>query len=131
MSLYLLRRLAIFAVTLFGASIVVFGALAILPGDPAQTILGTNSTPQSLRQLREQLGLDRSLPAQYGEWVGGLLRGDPGLTYTSRIPIAPEIASRVEVTAPLVLLGMLIATVLAVPLGVLAALGHRRVWGTA
>jgi peptide/nickel transport system permease protein len=130
MPLYLLRRLGIFLLTLFGASIVVFAALAILPGDPAQTILGINATPDSLHELRAQLGLDRSLPAQYADWIGGLLRGDPGLTYTSRIPIAPEIGQRIEVTGPLVLLGVAIAVVLAVPFGVLAALGHRRAWGT-
>jgi peptide/nickel transport system permease protein len=128
---YLARRLVIFAISLFVASVLVFVVLSVLPGDPAQAMLGTQATPDALHQLRHQLGLDRPLWRQYLDWAEGFVHGDFGVSATTQQPIAPEIRSRVEVTAPLALLSLLLALAVALPLGVLAALRHRKASGTA
>lgn len=125
MALYVLRRLAIFVVSLFIASIFVFLVLSVLPGDPAQVILGLQATPESLSQLRRELGLDAPLWSQYLRWAGGMVRGDFGTSYISRVAIGPEITQRLLVTIPLALLGMTFALLIAVPAGVLAASRHR------
>jgi peptide/nickel transport system permease protein len=130
-TVYLARRLVIFAISLFVASLLVFLALSVLPGDPAQAMLGTDATPEALHQLRHQLGLDRPLYVQYLEWARGFVHGDFGVSATTQQPIAPEIGRRVEVTGPLALLGLLLALAVALPAGVLAALRHRRLSGTA
>lgn len=126
MLVYLARRLGIFVLTLIGASILVFLVLSVLPGDPARSILGTQASPEAVRQLRQELGLDRPLWQRYGAWAYGLLQGDFGTSYISKLPVGSQIASRLAVTGPLVLLSLLIALCAAVPLGVIAALRHRR-----
>lgn len=131
MTVYIARRLVIFAISLFVASILVFVTLSILPGDPAQAMLGTQATPQSLHELRHQLGLDRPLWVQYREWASGFVHGDFGVSAVSELPVEPQITSRLEVTGPLVLFGLLLATIVSLPLGIIAALRHRRVSGTA
>ena len=75
MLLFLLRRAATFAATLLVASLVVFAVLELLPGSPAQVMLGDTATPESIAALEARLGLDRSAAVRYGDWVGGLLRG--------------------------------------------------------
>ncbi len=119
-TVFVARRLVIFAISLFVASILVFVALSILPGDPAQAMLGTQATPQSLHELRHQLGLDRPLWVQYREWASGFVHGDFGVSAVSELPVEPQITSRLEVTGPLVLFGLLLATV-----GLAAARHHR------
>ena len=86
MTVYVARRLVIFAISLFVASILVFVALSVLPGDPAQAMLGTQATPQSLHELRHQLGLDRPLWVQYREWASGFVQGDFGVSAVSELP---------------------------------------------
>jgi peptide/nickel transport system permease protein len=131
MILYTLRRLGIFAVSLVVASILVFVVLSALPGDPAQVLLGTEATPSSLTALRHDLGVDRPLYVQYADWAGGILRGDFGTSYVSKVPIAPQIGERLQVTGPLALLGMAFALLFSLPLGVLAAARHGRRTDTA
>jgi peptide/nickel transport system permease protein len=116
--------------TLAVASVLVFLVLRVLPGDAATVALGVNATPDALAQWRAEHGTDRPLVAQYLDWVGGLLRGDLGVSFVTGRPIAPLVADRVQVTLILVGLGMLLAIVVAVPLGTLAAVTHRSVWGT-
>lgn len=128
---FIARRVAIFAASLLAASIIVFAVMAVLPGDPAEVAAGTDATPEQIAALREEFGLEGSAPERYLEWIGGLLRGDLGETFRGERPIASEIGSRLPVTLPLVALGMVLAIVVALPLGVLAALGHRRLSGTA
>ena len=117
MTFYLARRLVIFAISLFVASVLVFVVLSVLPGDPAQAMLGTQATPEALHQLRHQLGLDRPLYVQYLDWARGFVHGDFGVSATTEQPIAPLIRSELEVTLPLVLLSLLLALVVAVPTG--------------
>ena len=131
MTVYLARRLVIFAISLFVASVLVFVVLSVLPGDPAQAMLGTQATPEALHQLRHQLGLDRPLWRQYVSWAGGFAHGDLGVSAISQAPVGPQIRGQLEVTAPLALLSLLLALAIALPTGVVAALRHRRLSGTA
>jgi peptide/nickel transport system permease protein len=126
---YLARRLATLVATLVAASVAVFCLLAILPGKPAQVILGTQATPESVQQLTKQLGLDKPLSQQYLDWVHGLLTGRYGNSYISQLPIGHQIGQALAVTGPLVLFGLVVGLLVAVPLGVAAALLRRRAAG--
>ncbi len=128
-TLYLLRRLGIFLLSLVVASILAFVLLSLLPGDQAQTMLGVNADPEALAQLREELGTNRPILTQYTDWIGGVIRGDFGLS-RSDASIGSEIVRRLQVTLPLVISGMTLATIIAVPLGTLAAMYNRRLPGT-
>ncbi len=129
MTTYLARRLATLVATLVAASVAVFCLLAILPGKPAQVILGTQATPESVQQLTKQLGLDKPLLQQYLDWVHGLLTGRYGNSYISQLPIGHQIGQALAVTGPLVLFGLVVGLLVAVPLGVAAALLRRRAAG--
>ena len=123
----ILRRLGIFAVTLLGASILIFVVTAALPGDIAQVLLGTDATPERVAELRREFGLDRLLPFRYLEWLGGVLTGNFGVSHLSGQPVLSLIAPRLAVTAWLVVLGIIGALLLALPAGMVAAL-KRRHW---
>jgi peptide/nickel transport system permease protein len=129
--IFVLRRLGIFLVTLLVASIVVFAVLAVLPGDPAEVAAGTQATPEQVAALREEYGLNGSAPQRYARWLGDVVTGDLGQTFVSKRSIASEIGTRLQVTLPLVLMGMVLAVVVALPLGVVAAVGHRKASGAA
>jgi peptide/nickel transport system permease protein len=125
------RRLVIFAISLFVASILVFVVLSVLPGDPAQAMLGTQATPTQLHLLRHRLGLDRPLWVRYREWAGGFAHGDFGVSTVSQTAIGPQIGGRLEVTGPLIAFSLLLALIVSLPMGVVAAVRHRRISGTA
>ena len=124
----LLRALTLLA-SLAVASVLVFAFMAVLPGDPARIALGVNATPDAVARLQHQFGTDRPLPVQYAGWVGGLLTGDMGRSYVSGAPIGPQVSDRLLVTGWLVVTSMVIATLIAVPAGILMAAWHRRVSG--
>lgn len=129
MILRLLRRVTVLLVSLAVSSVIVFGFMAVLPGDPARVALGVNSSEAAVAQLRTEFGLDRALPQQYVGWVHGLLTFDPGRSYISRAPIGPQLADRLQVTLWLVVTAMVLAVVVAVPVGMVMAVRHRRVSG--
>ncbi|MFW6204404.1 MAG: ABC transporter permease [Actinomycetota bacterium] len=131
MLLQLLRRTLVFTLTLVLASIAVFAFMVVLPGDPARVALGIQATEEALAATRAEFGLDRPLVVQYLDWVGGLLRGDFGVSYVTRARIGPLVSDRLQVTAWLVGAGMLVALVVALPLGILSAMRHRQVSGMA
>ena len=126
MLLFLLRRTATFAATLLVASLVVFAALELLPGNPAQVMLGDTATPESIAALEAKLGLDRPAWSRYATWAGGLLRGESGLSYAYDTPTFELIAERLQVSVPLALLAMTLTVVVAIALGVYAASRHNR-----
>ena len=126
MALAVVRRLAVFLVSLVAASVLVFVVMAVLPGDPAEVALGVSATPESLAATRAAFGTDRPLVLQYADWAGGLLRGDFGDSYVTRAPIGPQILDPLLVTLWLVTTATLLALALAVPAGVLAAARHDR-----
>lgn len=125
----LVRRAAIFLLTAFVASIVVFALLSILPGDVARAMLGVQATPETVAALRRELGLDRPAPIRYLEWISGLLRGDLGVSYVTRQPIAPEVSDHLQVSLILIVAAMIIAVAVALPVGVLAAYRQGRLDG--
>ena len=129
MTARVLRRVAIFVVSVLVASIVVFLFMAVLPGDPAQVALGVNATPELLAKTRAEFGIDRPLVTQYFDWIGGVLHGDFGSSYVTRDSIGPQLLDRLGVTLWLVGAGMLVALVIAVPAGTFAAVKHRKAAG--
>ena len=123
---YLTQKLTTLALLLFLVSITVFSVLFVLPGDPAQIILGVNATPESLATLRADLGLDKSFIGQYGDWVGHLLTGQSQPSIHYKMPVAELIASRLTVTGPMALLAMLFAVAISLPFGIYAARNQNR-----
>ncbi len=121
MAVLLVRRLATTLLTLWAATVVVFVVLELLPGDPASVILGTGARADTLAALRAQLGLDRPPLERYFVWVGGLVRGELGASYTYGVPVAQLIAERSVVSLPLALLAIVLSTAIAIPVGVFAA----------
>ncbi len=126
MTAYVLKRLLIGAATLLAASIVVFAVLEVLPGDPAQLMLGTTSTPDAVAALREQLGLDQPVLWRYLNWLGGLLTLDFGRSYTYSVPVIDLIAERIGVSLPLALISLFLSTAIAIPVGLFAAARRGR-----
>jgi peptide/nickel transport system permease protein len=112
--------------TLFFVSALVFVVVRVLPGDPAALIMGTEGSPEAAARLREAMGLNRPLPVQYVEWLGGALRGDLGRSIQYDLPVGQLIVSRLPVTLPLALLAAVFMVAAAVPLGIYAATHHRR-----
>ena len=103
---YLIKKLITLLILLFLVSITVFAVLFVLPGDPAQIILGINATPQSLTNLRAELGLDKSFMDQYAHWIGSLLLGRSQQSIHYKMPVYELIRDSLAVTGPLALLAM-------------------------
>lgn len=118
---FLLRRIAAVLPVLLVVSLVVFLILRLAPGDPAAVIAGNSATNEDIAQIRTQLGLDRSIPVQYGIWIGRVLQGDLGFSYYLNKPVTELIAQRIEPTLALALGTVVLAVLIAVPLGTLAA----------
>ena len=117
-------------VTLLVASLLIFLLLEILPGDPAAVILGVGAQEDTLRALRAELGLDLPAPVRYLNWLGEVLKGNLGRSYTYDTPVQELLLNRVELSLPLALLAILLSTGIAIPLGVFAASRHRKVADT-
>jgi ABC-type dipeptide/oligopeptide/nickel transport system permease component/ABC-type transport system substrate-binding protein len=118
---HLIGRGASLTATLIAASIVIFVLVSVLPGDPAAYMMGLNASAGAIAQLRSEYGLDAPAWQQYLHWIGGLLHGDLGLSYTYRVPVADLVAERLAVSLPLALLALALAIALAVPTALAAA----------
>ena len=127
---YTLTRFALLLLGLLVASVLIFLSLRVLPGDVAQLIAGTGGSADQIEDIRDRLGLDRPLPQQYLEWIGGLFRGDLGTSLLTGSSVVDEMSQKAEVTVPLGILSLLIAVVISVPLGVLSAMRRGRAAGT-
>ncbi len=123
---FLLRRILILLATLIAASVVVFVVLQVLPGDPAALMLGTGARSDTLAALRHQLGLDAPMWLQYLRWIGGLLRGQFGTSYTYSVPVSELIRARAMLSLPLAVIAIVLSTAIAIPVGVLAAARRGR-----
>lgn len=108
--------------TVLVAAIIVFLMLDLLPGDPAQFILGANATPEAIEALRQQLGLDPSPFARFFRWLGGMVTGDFGLSTAQGLPAGQMIAGGLGVTLPLMILSALLSALIGIPLGIIAGL---------
>ena len=118
---FVARRLALTIPVLLGVATLVFALIHLVPGDPAQAMLGDAAPQEDVDALRRQLGLDRPLLVQYGEFLAGLVRGDLGTSLRSGMPVTAQIAERLPATFELALAAMLVALCLALPLGIAAA----------
>ena len=118
---YILKRLGIGVVTLFFASVIVFAVLEIVPGDPAQLMLGLNATEETLNALREQMGLNAPLLVRYFTWITGLVQGELGTSYTYSVPVSELVSERIAVSLPLAVIALVLSTVIAIPVGIYAA----------
>lgn len=127
MTAYLLKRIFILILTLLLVSMAIFVVLMVIPGDPAQIILGVHATPETLQKLRHQLGLDRPLILQYLSYMGNLVMGDLGRSITYDVSIASLIFSRLQVTVPLAIFSLILAIVLSIPLGIYSSLHRNQV----
>jgi ABC-type dipeptide/oligopeptide/nickel transport system permease component len=122
---YIVRRLLLLVPLLVGASVVVFLTMRLIPGDPARLALGPEATEDQVELMRRQWGLDQPLPVQYVVWLGHALQGDFGRSTVSRVPVSQEISLRLPATLRLAGLSILIASVLGLGFGVLAAVRHN------
>jgi peptide/nickel transport system permease protein len=118
---FLVRRLLLTIPVLLGVATLVFSLIHLVPGDPAQAMLGDGAAPQDIAELRANLGLDRSLPAQYVSFLRRAVTGDLGTSFRTGQPVTLMIAERVPATAELAFAAMAVAVLLAIPLGVIAA----------
>ena len=120
---YIIRRLLLMVLTLFGVSIAIFLLLRIVPGNIADILFDSAGLidPAEKQKIIADLGLDKSLPVQYAQWIGGLLQGDLGFSYVSEKPVIDEILPRIPITARLAGLALLFSVMMGVPLGVISA----------
>lgn len=118
---YLIRRLLLTIPVLLGVATLVFSLIHFIPGDPAQAMLGEGAAPEDVAQLRARLGLDKPLLVQYGAFLQGLVRGDLGVSLRNDQPVLQQILERMPATAELALASMAVAVLIALPLGIIAA----------
>ncbi|SIR70203.1 ABC transporter permease [Microbacterium sp. RURRCA19A] len=128
---YTLTRLGLLVLGLAVSSVLIFASLRVLPGDVALLIGGTQATPEQVDALREKLGLTLPLWQQYGDWIGGVLRGDLGTSLITGVSVGTELADKSQVTVPLAVMSLTVALVVGLPFGVLSALRRGRTDGTA
>ena len=129
MTVYILRRLGFLVVSLALAMVVIFLLLRLLPGDPANALLGVGATDAQVEAAREQVGSNLPLGEQFLTFVGQLATFNFGTSFISNLAVGPEIAARLVVTLPLTLLSFVLAVILAVPLGIVAATRSHRWYG--
>jgi ABC-type dipeptide/oligopeptide/nickel transport system permease component len=127
MTRYLARRLLLTIPVLLGVITLVFSLIHLVPGDPAQSMLGEGATQADIDRLRHQLGLDAPLSSQYLAYLRGIAHGDLGRSFRTGAPVVSQLAERIPATAQLASAAMVVAVCLAVPLGLLAAV-RRGTW---
>jgi peptide/nickel transport system permease protein len=118
---FIARRLLLTIPVLLGVATLVFSLIHLVPGDPVQAMLGDSATPQDVADVRARLGLDKPLPVQYGKFLSNVSRGDLGMSLRTNQPVTAAIAERMPATFELALAAMAVATAVALPLGIVAA----------
>jgi peptide/nickel transport system permease protein len=119
---YIIQRLAWTAIVLLGVSVITFGLVFAMPGDPAQALVGGRASKDSIELVRKQYGLDQPLHTQYFNYMGRLLRGDLGDSFYFRQPVAQALLARFPATATLAVAIILVAITIGIPLGAIGAL---------
>ena len=125
---FVLKRLLMLIPVLIGVTLLVFLILNMAPGDPAKVILGEQATPEQIAELREQMGLNDPVLVQYGRYIVNLVQGDMGDSYKTKGPVSEEVFNRFPNTIQLTVAAMLIAIVVAIPLGVIAAVKQNTIF---
>ncbi len=118
---YVLKRFASLALTLLAASAVIFAVTNVVPGDPAQYMLGLDAQPSAIAALHREMGLDQPAVVRYVHWLGGMLTGHFGVSYTYKVPVADLIAARLWVSLPLAVYALVLSTLIAFPAGIVSA----------
>ena len=118
---FLVRRLALTLPVVLGVATLVFALIHLIPGDPAQAMLGETASEQDVQALRERLGLDRPLVDQYGAFLAGIAHGDLGTSLRTNEPVATAILDRLPATLELAAAAMVVSIGVAIPLGIIAA----------
>lgn len=121
MTRFLARRLLLTVPVLLGVATLVFSLVHLVPGDPVQVMLGDSASPADVAEMRGRLGLDRPLPVQYAAFLAGVATGDLGTSLRTDQPVVTAILERMPATAELAAAAMVVAVLIAMPLGVLAA----------
>lgn len=121
MILFALRRFVTTVPTLFIVTLLVFGLVRFLPGDPARLMLGEYASPQAISELRERMGLNRPIPVQYGIWLASIVRGDMGNSLVDNTPVTRLIFTKLPTTVELAILSMIVALLIAIPAGIISA----------
>jgi peptide/nickel transport system permease protein len=131
MTAYIIRRLILALIVLFLVSMFVFLAMRLLPGDPVMMYMSSQSvqevTEEQLELIKHQFGLDKALPQQYLDWLGGIFRGDLGTSILNKSPVVVEILRRLPITLHIGILAFIVATIIGIPAGVLCAV-RRGSW---
>lgn len=127
---YVIRRLVSLGLSLMAASALIFSVVELVPGDPASFMLGLGAQPDTLAALREQLGLDQPWPLRYAHWLGGVLTGDLGTSFTYKTPVSGMVLDRLQVSLPLALIALVLAVTIAMPVGMFAAARRGRLADT-
>ena len=125
MLIFIIRRLIQAIPVVFLASVGVFLLLHLLPGDPAQMLAGSDTSPETLEAIRQDLGLNEPLPYQYWVWLQHVARGDLGKSILSKIPVSQLIGQRLPATLELAVAGEILTIMIGIPLGVIAAVKQR------
>ena len=128
MKTYVARRLMGLLFVWLAIATIVFALLRFVPGDPATILLGSEATPQQLEELRVQLGLTRSIAAQFTEWMTHVIQGDLGSSLLSKRPVMDEMLERLPRSLELACLATLVSVLIAIPSGVIAAVRRGTVW---
>ncbi|MDG1708123.1 MAG: ABC transporter permease [Emcibacteraceae bacterium] len=118
---YLFKRLLSLFATLLVATVVIFIMIEVVPGDPAAFMMGLSGSTEAADALREELGLNMSTWDRYFNWIGGMFRGDFGISYTYRVPVSELVVDRMMVSVPLTIYALLLSTAIAIPVGVISA----------
>src|SRR5919205_42325 len=126
MGRHIVRRLLVALVLILGAASLVFVLLHAVPGDPVRVFLGDFATEEQVVAVRHQLGLDRPLPIQYLDWLGGVVRGDLGQSLALSVPVRQLILERLPRTLEVVVVSVALGLLIGMPLGTLAALRRGR-----
>ncbi len=119
---YIARRIVAMFPVVIGITFLVFMIMQLAPGDPAKLILGDNAPPEAIEALREEMGLNDPLLVQYGRYMINLLHGDMGTSYVNNRPVAEEVFSRVPATFKLAAVSAIVSIIIAIPLGIVAAI---------
>ena len=122
---YIVRRIGSMIPSLLLASVIVFSFIHLIPGDPAQIMLGDQATPEQVQGLREAMGLDRPLYVQYGRWLSGVVRGDFGNSIFFHQPVLDVILDRAETSIFIAVFSMLLIILVGVPIGILSAVRYN------
>lgn len=119
---FILKRIFYFVPTLLLVALMIFFLIHLIPGDPVVVMLGGDANPETVKQMRQEMGLDKPLPVQFAYWMGSVLKGDFGVSIQTHRPVMQSIMERFPVTLSLTTLALIFSVLLAVPSGVLAAI---------